>query len=546
MRRILLYTFFIITFCSNVFAQAPTLKKWDYRYGGSNNDWFSIFQQTKDTGFILGGFSMSGINGDKSQPNWDITLATYDYWIVKLDSNGIKQWDKTFGGTNSDLLYSLQQTSDGGYILGGISRSPISGDKTDSSRGGYDYWIVKIDSLGIKQWDKTYGGASDDELYSLQQTSDGGYILGGFSNSDSSGEKTQHNWDPTLATYDYWIVKVDSIGTKQWDKRFGGTAADLLYSLKQTSDGGYILGGSSRSSISGDKTEPCWGYYDYWVVKIDSLGIKQWDKRLGGIGDDELQSVEVTSNGDFFILGNSSSGISGDKTQPTWGLNDFWIVKTDSHGTKLLDKDFGGTNNEELFHMFHASDNGYLFSGDSYSNESGDKKENNLGPEQTWIVKTDSLLNMQWDKTIFTTGHDESGEAIQTSDHCYVISNFTNAGIGGYKSQTSQGGCDYWIVKLCDSLATDGINFSTNSAYVSIFTNPFISIFTVNISQQNLKHCSFIIHNTLGQIILNKQENIINNVFSKSIDMSEFAEGIYLLEMIIDGERITKKIIKNE
>src|SRR6185295_9292086 len=133
--------------------------------------------------------------------------------------------------------------------------------------GNLDFWIVKTDPLGIKQWDKDFGSTNDEKLYSLQQTSDGGYIFGGWSNSDSSGNKTQNTW----GDFDYWIVKTDSLGNKQWDKDFGGTGTDLFYSLKQTADGGYILGGISASGISGDKTQATWGNTsDFWVVKTDS------------------------------------------------------------------------------------------------------------------------------------------------------------------------------------------------------------------------------------------------------------------------------------
>src|SRR5438105_10549137 len=172
--------FLALLFISNFsFAQNPLVKQWDYRYGGTDKEQLTCFQQTSDGGYILGGYSSSGIGGDKTQGRW----GEDDFWIVKIDSIVIKQWDKRFGGTDYDYLRSLQQTTDGGYILGGFSKSGISGDKTEPSWGFYDYWIVKIDSLGVKQWDKRFGGTAVDYLYSLQQTTDGGYILGGYSES---------------------------------------------------------------------------------------------------------------------------------------------------------------------------------------------------------------------------------------------------------------------------------------------------------------------------------------------------------------------------
>ncbi len=204
------------------------------------------------------------MNGDKTEGG----RGGYDYWVVKIDANGVKQWDKRFGGTNDDYLYSLQQTTDGGYILGGESYSGNNGDRTEVNYGLTDYWLVKIDANGVKQWDKSFGGSDYDGLRSLHQTTDGGYILGGYSISDISGDKTQSS----RGSDDFWIVKIDINGIKQWNARFGGDRSEAIFSLEQTTDGGYILGGYSSSDIGGDKTQKNWGTslysYDYWVVKL--------------------------------------------------------------------------------------------------------------------------------------------------------------------------------------------------------------------------------------------------------------------------------------
>ncbi len=231
-----------------------------------------------------------------------LLFFSFFYVISSAQAPAVKQWDKTYGGNDDDEPYSLKQTTDGGYILGGYSSSNISGNKTENSKGAYDYWIVKMDGSGNKQWDKTYGGSDEDYLVSLQQTTDGGYILGGYSLSNSSGDKTANS----KGNYDYWIVKVDGNGNKQWDKTFGGNDADYLVSLQQTSDGGYILAGYSLSNSSGDKTENDKGNYDYWVVKVDGSGNKQWDKTFGGSGDDALRSLQQTTDGGYIAGGFST------------------------------------------------------------------------------------------------------------------------------------------------------------------------------------------------------------------------------------------------
>jgi len=431
-------------------AQSPLVKMWDKTFGGNSDDIPVYFQQTSDAGFIIGGYTYSDVGGDKTEPLKN-AQGIVDFWIVKTDSLGNKQWDKDFGGANGDQLNSLQQTSDGGYILGGMSASIISGDKTSACWGNWDYWILKLDPLGNILWDKDFGGTSSDQLISLKQTTDGGYILAGNSASDSSGDKSQH----CRGAQDYWVVKTDSLGNKQWDRTFGGMDADKLFDVRQTSDGGYILGGSSSSYISGDKTEDVFGIDDYWVVKIDSLGNKEWDKDFGGTDSDILYSLLQTSDGGYILGGRSGSDVSGNKTQPLWGGYDFWIVKINSLGIKIWDKSYGGTQNEDEFgNVSLTDDGGYLIAGTSYSPVSGNKTESNMGQEQSWFLKLDSLFDIQWDKTVFTACHDEIGMAIQTTGQCYAVvnSNGPSCTTGGYRTQESWNGSrDYWIVKFCDS-----------------------------------------------------------------------------------------------
>jgi hypothetical protein len=196
--------------------------------------------------------------------------------VVKLDSLGNIQWDKTVGGDFADEFSDLKQTTDGGYILGGNSVSDSSGEKTENSRGlinwWIDYWVVKLDSLGNVQWDKTIGGNDQDILTSLQQTTDGGYILGGFSYSDSSGEKTESKHRLS----DYWVVKLDSLHNIQWDKTIGGNDADQLSTVKERKENRYVLGGTSYSDAAGNKNDTSRGSADFWIVALvdetDSTG----------------------------------------------------------------------------------------------------------------------------------------------------------------------------------------------------------------------------------------------------------------------------------
>jgi len=190
MKIITLFLPFTLCILNFTFAQTPLVKQWEYRFGGNGQDLIQSFQLTHDGGYILGGYIGTDSSGDITEPSCGNT----DYWIIKTNALGIKQWDKRFGGSNVDAFYDVQQTTDNGCILGGWSNSDSSSDKSGSLKGSIDYWILKIDSLGNKEWDKDYGGFDQDVLLELKQTIDGGYILGGQSYSDSSGDKSQHNW----------------------------------------------------------------------------------------------------------------------------------------------------------------------------------------------------------------------------------------------------------------------------------------------------------------------------------------------------------------
>lgn len=455
------------------YGQSPLKPIWNYRYGGADADGTTSFIHARDGGYVMAGYSTSGATGDKTQPS----QGSFDYWVVKTDSAGFMQFNFRFGGLNEDLLTSIMQTADGGYLLGGYSASGITGDKTENSRGIYDYWILKTDSSGNKIWDKRFGGNDYDQLYEVLPAAGGGFLLGGWSASGVSGDVT----DSSRGDKDYWVVRIDSAGNKLWDKKYGGSADDIFSCMVASNDGGYLLCGTTVSDSSGDKTQNSRGSNDYWIVRIDTAGNKIWDKRFGGSNIDYPTDIKPTYDGNYIIGGWSDSPMDGDRSDSTNGGQDFWIVKIDSSGNKIWDKDFGGNAIEDDFgNLFQTLDSGIMITGTSYSNISGEKTENNLGIEQGWLIKTDSLGNQLWDKTIFTLGHDESALSIQSSDGCYEIAVPTQGGIGGYKSQDARGFNDYWIIKLCDSTLLPTANFIATDVMICPGTCTDFLNFSVN------------------------------------------------------------------
>ena len=460
----------LIVFILFIFSMVPTNSfsqeiEWQNTIGGSWLDQLIFIQQTYDGGYILGGPSQSDIFGDVT----DSGNGSKDYWIVKVDPLGNIQWQNMIGGSGWDALESIEQIADGGYILGGWSNSPVSGDKSEDCIGGNcnyrDYWVVKVDSLGTIQWENTIGGFYIDCLRSIRKTTDGGYILGGDSDSDIAGDKSEDS----NGQNDYWIVKLDSMGSIQWQNDIGGGDYDNFESIQQTADEGYILGGWSSSNISGDKTENSNGLSDYWIVKVDSIGTIQWQNTIGGGGDDRLNSIEQTSDGGYILGGFSNSNISGDKTENSNGLYDYWIVKVDSIGTIQWQSTIGGSLYDELNSIQQTNDGGYILGGTSSSSISGDKVENGFFTTgDYWVVKVDSLGVIQWQNTIIGSFYDELNSIQQTNDGGYILGGSSLSDISMDKTENCIGSWDYWMVKL-----TDKYNLISGKLFADLNSNGY-------------------------------------------------------------------------
>jgi VCBS repeat-containing protein len=416
------------------------LPYWDKSYGGSGSENVRDVIATNDGGYLLVGDSNSTADGDKSETS----RGGKDYWAVKIDANGNKVWDKRFGGSSDDICNGVVATTDGGYLLAGYSQSGADGDKSEASRGSQDYWAVKIDANGTKVWDRRFGGSGQDICNDVVATTDGGYVLAGDSSSGADGDKSE----ASRGNSDYWAVKIDASGAKVWDKRFGGSSTDDCTGVLATSDGGYLLAGQSISLAGGDKSEARRDSYDYWAVKIDASGDKVWDKTFGGSSGDYTPVVAETADGGYLLAGLSSSGADGDKSEASRGQGDYWAVKIDASGAKVWDKTFGGSFGDSCNAVVATSDGGFVLAGQSGSGADGDKSEAGRGNYDYWAVKIDASGAKVWDKTFGGSSADECRSLVATSDGGYLLAGHSASGVDGEKSQASQGGNDFWVVKI--------------------------------------------------------------------------------------------------
>ncbi|MFC5271775.1 T9SS type A sorting domain-containing protein [Adhaeribacter terreus] len=517
---------------SDLKAQTTPAISWDKALGGGDGDNLTCFGQTSDGGFILGGNSASGIGGDKSQ----VHFGNGDFWIVKTDANGNKIWDKTFGGSAYDMLVAVHQTSDGGYILGGYSNSPVSGNKTSPYRGGgYDYWVVKTDANGSKVWDKSFGDSGWDQLAALAPTSDGGYLLAGESDSPMSANKTQ----ASKGSADYWLVKIDANGNKSWDKTIGGSSGDYLTTLK-AAPGGFILGGYSGSNVSGDKTQGSQGSYDFWLVKINTAGSKVWDKTYGGPQEERLRRILPTSDGGYLIGGSSYSNTGGDKTSPTKGYIDMWVLKLNGQGNKTWDKAYGGGDEDVLTDIAELPSGELIFSGYSRSGITGDKTEAVRGGNDYWLVKTDNSGNKLWDKTIGGNLYEFGGHLIQTSDGSLLIGGYSESYPSGEKTSPGNGENDMWLVKLAGTVS--GTSAPNTPEAVSIRPNPSSGKFLLTANVLPSAKTQLIITDLAGRLILQKELNQANGFMQEELKVNA-RPGIYLLTLKAGNRNLVRKLI---
>jgi len=365
-------------------TSAPPGEEWDNTFGGSDSDQGYSATETSDGGYIITGTTYSYGAGYS------------DVWLIKTNANGSELWNKTFGGSSGDYGESVAETSDGGYIIIGTTYS--------YGAGGSDVYLIKTDADGNELWNKTFGGSDYDYGWSVAETSDGGYIIAGETRSYGAGSA------------DVWLIKTDADGNMLWQKTFGSSGYDHGCSVVETSDSGYIIVGETNSYGAGS--------YDAWLIKTDASGNEEWNKTFGGSGWDDGRSVAETSDGDYVIAGYTDSYGAG--------YSDVWLIKTDASGNEEWDKTFGGSSSDSGRSVAETSDGGYVIAGytDSYG----------AGYSDVWLIKTDASGNKEWDKTFGGSDDDYGYSVAETSDGGYIIAGDTNSyGAGSY---------DIWLIKV--------------------------------------------------------------------------------------------------
>jgi len=471
-KKLLLSGIVLFLFSSNLFAQAPDTL-WTKTFGGADYDWGHSIQQTSDGGYIIAGYTES------------FGVGLEDIYLIKTDSIGDTMWTNTYGGPSSDYGAAVLQTLDNGFIVTGWTYS--------FGTGGCDVYLIKTNSNGDTIWTKTYGGTGYDKARSFQRTSDNGYIITGVFGPSYTG--------------DLYLIKVDSIGTTLWTKTYGGTGLDEGYSVQQTSDSGYIITGCTDSFGSGD--------LDIYLIKKNALGDTLWTKVYGRTGIDIGCSVKQAPDGGYIVAGF---------TETQSGYTDIYLLRTNANGDTLWTRTYGGTYYDLGNSMLQLSDSIYIIAGytNSYGEPYGD----------VFLMRVNANGDLIWEKTYGGGYCDEAWSVDITSTGGYIIAGYTESfGAGNY---------DVYLIKTEPDPANikeeETTRHTQPAKNIKVYPNPFTTAFSVKCSRiSEEQKVNLEIYNVSGRLI--KSIPLTTRTLQLGKDLSP---GVYFLK--VNGVNIGKVV----
>jgi hypothetical protein len=333
------------------------------------------------------------------------------------------QFLKTYGGESNERIRMIEPTQDGGYIAAASTSSFNSGD-IGPTKGGTDFWILKFDAIGAIQWQKILGGSGNDTPTDIKQTTDGGYIVVGQTNSNNTGDVGAGS-----GAIDLWIVKLNASGTIQWQKVFFEGSGGV--SVAQTTDGGYIVAQNSSLRPPNGRVSRA----EVLIMKLDATGVLQWSKLYGGTADDYVSAIQQTKDGGYIVAGyTNSNDLTGITRQSD--LSDGWIFKLKANGDLDWQKVYGGALSDALASVQQTADDGYIASG-SFTENLND----------AWVLKINTTGVLQWEKKYGGDNYDVANSIRQTTEGGYIMAGYTNSNSSGNVGATT-GGYDIWLLKL--------------------------------------------------------------------------------------------------
>ncbi|MBK6997149.1 MAG: T9SS type A sorting domain-containing protein [Lewinellaceae bacterium] len=514
----LLFLLSLCLFATASLAQQPSIE-WEKSFGGSKSE--SVFRiiNAPDGGYLVGSMTESN-NGNVSGNH-----GASDMWLTKINSNGVLQWQKCYGGLDIEAVTGIDNSIDGGYIVVGNTYS--NGAKNTSqvfgNRGGLDIWVVKIDENGTLEWRQCYGGCDRDESRAIHQTSDGNYVIVGGTLSINSGDVFGVHGD-----WDAWAFKIAPDGNLIWQKTIGGAGFDYLYALQETQNGELIVGGGSSSTngdLAGANNQ---GGEDYWIAKLSTNGDLLWNKTYGGSDKDGVRGVCIATDGDIIVTGQTGSN-DGDVTGAYGGF-DAWILRLDSDGDLLWQKVLGGSAYESGFSIFQRADNDFIFAGETSSYD-GDVVGQH-GENDAWIVKFDENGDLKTSTCLGGSKNDHTRSTVPGANNSMIVA-ATIASSDGDVS-LNHGLNDVWIVKLSVPLGLKPEAPNAEGLTLTISPNPASNLVQIVTNINGIKRVD--IFDESGKFI----QMLEMDQFEKSLPVNNFPAGIYHVRMMTQTGQILK------
>jgi len=494
---------------------------WQKDIESSSQDFLSQVTTTIDQQYLITGSSIQSdkLTGGKSQNNG------YDYHLVSLNNEGQIVWQKYFSGQNHDFLSATVNTQEGGYLIVGTSFSGKGLDKKDDSKGGSDFWLIRLGSDGQELWQKTLGTASDEEARSVIQTTDLGFFVAGNIQNSEKG----------YGSKDAWIIRLDKNGKEISQLILGGRGLDEVEKMIPTKDGGVLVGMYSRSSASGSKKTENYGEGDYWIVKLSKDNKVEWEKNFGGKGDDHLRTLALTSTG-YLIGGESRSERSGNKTVGIEEGTDIWLIALNPGGGEEWQKSYSFKNRDVLMGMsvLHSSDDktskGILLGG--YTQAEGRIESDD---EKFWMLYLDQNGNEQWRKHV-------KGESSKKEERLSDIKLNRDGSIILAGTSAEELGKENWkIVKLGDSQ----IDQLIEKQDIRIYPNPVSDYAYVEIGFEGQRAGAFEAEISVYDMGGRQLQSIKTKNTVTKINTQALVQGAYLVSVkTSDNKTASAKLIK--
>lgn len=489
--------------------------EWQQSLGGAQEEHLYDVISTYDYGYLFAGSSVSEKSGNKANEN----AGDLDYWLWKMTESGALEWQKNYGGAGNDYLYSVAYTHDGGYILGGASESEADHDKSEASRGKLDYWIVKLNPRGEIEWQRTYGGSDDDAVSDIVQLPDRGFLVAGTSASPTDHDKTAMHF----GNQDFWVIRLDTQGQMLWQKSFGAPLKEEMVALEAQDENHYWLLG--RTNSFGGRSQA-------WMLLLDLDGKVHKQHNYGATGDVVPAGLGINPDGQLVLAGAVTDTLGVE--------SDYFVAVADS---------LGGFE-KTTFDLSHRDTAvGFVPTGKGSFVMGGYSADKNTQQADYVLVHVDGHGQKVWDKQLGGSGNDRLRRTLLTRDGGLLVAGTSDSEADGDKTVTGAGFTDYWLVKL------GGLAFARSEASdpddpflgppeerpISAFPVPAARFLNV-VVPFDFAHATVGIYNLNGQTVygatLERRTHIV--------DMQGWAKGVYVVRIAADGKNMERKIVKDE